>query len=242
MKTVLARLYSVYAMLLFVVTSVFFLLPQLIMAQNRKWHTMALYMNYYWAKTYFFLLFIKLEVVRKYKPERENGYIICANHFSYLDIPIAVLIPIPFKFIGKSSVRKIPVLGYMFRKIHVMVDRESLMSRAKSIKEVTNELLDGFNMMFFPEGGVKTKDPPSMAKFRDGAFRLAVEHNLPILPVVLHDNYKVLPDNGKYLLYNHKIRISILEPIYPKSNVENEIGNLRDQVFQLIQNELNSSN
>ncbi len=239
MKNLLSRIYTIYALFMFAVTSIFFLLPQLVLAQRRNWHQSALSFNHPWAEVYFRLLFLSIQVDKKYKPRKDEQYIICSNHFSYLDIPVMPLIGITFKYIGKSSVKNIPIFGYMFKKIHVMVDRGNLKSRANSIKQASEEINAGFNVVFYPEGGVKSTKPPEMVNFRDGAFRLAVEHDLPVLPVVLHDNYKILPDDGKYLLNNHKLRISILEPIKPPEEVQEKAAWLKDNVSATIQKELN---
>lgn len=178
------------------------------------------------------------KITWKYKPKKSDRAIICANHFSYFDIPVMALLPLPFKFIGKSSISGIPIFGYMFKKLHIMVNRSSLKSRAESMKQAQEAVSDGFNMVFFPEGGVKVVNPPKMVEFRDGAFRLAVEQNLPVLPVTLPNNYKILPDDGKFCLHLHPLELIIHEPIYPSGNDDQAIKKLKSEVFDIIQAEL----
>lgn len=242
MKNPIARIYSIYSVVMFGITMVIFMLPQLILAQNRRWHIWALKINHQWAKAIFTLLLIKIQIVKKYHPDENKNYIICANHFSFLDIPAMGLVPIPFKFIGKSSLNKLPLFGYMFRKIHVPVDRGKINSRVMSLKQAIREINEGYNMMFFPEGGIVTTSPPKMVPFWDGAFRLSVKYQLPVLPVVIHDNHKILPDDGKFLMFNHKLRMTILEPVFPQNNDETEIDNIKDLVFEKVQKELDENN
>jgi 1-acyl-sn-glycerol-3-phosphate acyltransferase len=239
MKVFLSKLYTIYAGLAFGFTCIFFLLPQLILAQRTAWHYLALQINYAWAWTYIKLLFMPVNIRVPDGFDKKKQYIICTNHFSFLDIPTTNLLGIPFKFIGKSSVAKAPIFGYMFKKIHVMVNRESVRSRANSMIRAHDALSNGFSMCFFPEGGIKTTNPPHMVVFRDGAFRLSTELGYPILPVALHTNYKALPDDGKLRLSWSPINITILDPIYPLStNEEEEIPRLRQATYDAIKNSL----
>lgn len=240
MTAFFARVYSIYAAFWFIVTSIFFLLPQLIMAQRLSWHPLALRINYFWAWTWMTLLFMKVQIDWEARISKSESYVLCANHFSFMDIPVNYLLGISFKYIGKSSIAKAPVFGYMFRKIHVMVNRESMRSRGESMRRAQEAMQQGFNMFFFPEGGILAKEPPQMIPFRDGAFRLACEFNNPVLPIVLHDNYKVFPDDGKYLLFHHPIRITVGNPISPTGNTDDDVAELRQATHSWIQEKLNS--
>lgn len=241
MRKAISILHTGYAFIVFVISCIFFLVPQILLANNRKFHPIALKFNTPWARVYFTLLFFNYKVHRQYRPKKGEQYIICANHFSYLDIPVMPLIGIPFKYIGKSSVSSIPVFGYMFKKIHIMVDRDKLRSRVNSFMQASAEIADGFNIVFFPEGGVKTQNPPQMVSFRDGAFRLALERNIQILPVVLQDNYKILPDDQGFRLRYHRMRLTIMDPIRTDDPSYRSIESLRNETQKRIQEELDRS-
>jgi 1-acyl-sn-glycerol-3-phosphate acyltransferase len=150
-------------------------------------------------------------------------------------------IPIYSKFIGKNSIASVPLFGYMFRKIHITVERSSMKSRAGIIYRAREAVDAGYNLTFFPEGGVRTTSPPQMTSFSDGAFRLAIEKNLPIVPITFHNNYKILPDDERFVLHPGKMKIVVHEPVSPKINDEAEISALRKEVFEIIQAELNSA-
>jgi 1-acyl-sn-glycerol-3-phosphate acyltransferase len=235
MKVFLARLYSIYGGILFLFTSIIFLLPQIILAQKTKWHPWALRINFLWAWTLLSLMLMPVRIQWSQKIDKKKQYILCSNHFSFLDIPANYLLGLSFKYIGKSSIAKAPIFGYMFKKIHIMVNRESMRSRGESMQRAKDALSLGFNMCFFPEGGIRSENPPKMVPFRDGAFRLACEFNHPILPVALIRNHKIFPDDERYLVFRHPIEIIVGDPIYPTGKNEDDIKKLKIATFEAIQ-------
>ena len=176
-----------------------------------------------------------------FKPQKDQQYILCANHFSYLDIPSMGLIPIPFKFIGKSSLTTIPLFGFMYNRLHITVNRSSLKSKKESLAKSRKAAKNGFNLAFFPEGGIVTSSPPKMSPFKDGAFVLATEQQIPILPIVFLDNYKILPDDDQFLLERKRCRIKILSPIFPKSSDKSCMEELKSITYAQIQSEIDHS-
>lgn len=235
----LYRLYTIYAGIWWVSTFLLLFPVFFISAQRAQWHPVGLKINYYWAKFFFPIAFLPSKIERNFAPEKGQQYILCANHFSYFDIPAMVRLPISFKFMGKSSIGKVPLFGYMFRKLHIAVDRNTVKGRAESILRAREAINAGFNMAFFPEGGIKVKKIPEMMPFRDGAFRLAVEHGLPIVPVSLLSNYKILPDDGRFLFHPFTIKMVMHAPEWPKGADDEAIKELRERVFNIIQTELN---
>ena len=241
MKKILTRLFTLYAAILFILTFLFFLPLFFLSAQNEKWHSLALCVDYIWARIYFPLIFLKVEIDIRFDLIKNQQYILCANHFSYLDVPAIARIPIYTKFIGKSSIASVPLFGYMFRKIHISVDRSNSKSRGQSILQARKALDMGYGLSFFPEGGIKTKNPPQMTPFRDGAFRLAIEKQIPIVPVVFHDNHKIQPDKPEFNITPGKMRIVLHSPILTDTQDEVEIRELKKKVFEIIQSDLNSN-
>ncbi len=213
---VLLRVYSIYSYLIFLLSFIVVAPFILGLSTKKSWHKAALAINSGWSWVYFKLVFIPVHFEYEQPLDRKQHYIFCANHFSFLDIAIMAGLPVPFKFIGKRSITKAPVFGYMFRKLHITVDRGSARSRAQSLHDSRQALKDGFSLTFFPEGGIVSTDPPNMVGFKDGAFRLAVEENIPIVSVSLMDNYRILPDDGRFLLRPHKCRIYVHKPILPE--------------------------
>jgi 1-acyl-sn-glycerol-3-phosphate acyltransferase len=178
-----------------------------------------------------------------FKPNAKNVFIYCVNHASYLDIPVLTYVLPGFNaFIGKSSIGKVPLFGYMFRNLHITVDRKSSKDRARALQLSESFLKQGRSLIFFPEGGIKKKKQPGLAPFKDGAFRLAMELNIPVVPVTLPFNWKILPDSNMLQPNPGTIQVVIHKPLYPSAYAEVDIEALKQDVFRIIEAELKDWN
>ena len=205
----------------------------------RPLEKMASFLNHLWARIFFFLLFLNRTKVRyEQKLDRKQAYVFCANHMSYIDIPTMGLINHNFKFIGKSSLRNVPVWGYMYSRLHVLVDRENFRSRHDSWIEADKAVKRGFSMTFFPEGGIYTKTPPKMVRFKEGAFRVAVDNQIPIIPVTLPTNYKILPDGLPLIQHAGVVEVFVHKPIWPTGKDDEAVKRLKQQVYEVIDQKL----
>jgi 1-acyl-sn-glycerol-3-phosphate acyltransferase len=239
MRFIIGRLYSIYAALIFTALFLLILPWQIIFSLKLSWHKYALWLNKPWA--WFFFLFTGI-YARTFGTVRipQGQYIICSNHFSYLDIPALGLLGGSFKFFGKISLAKIPVFGWMYKKLHVTVDRASFKSRAHALALARQMVDRGFNMAFFPEGGVRASRYPEMARFQDGAFRLAVEFQIPIVPVVMPRNHLVWPYDRRQLFFGGRTDVHVLPPVYPQAKSEDEVIRMKDEVRGIMQEELDA--
>ena len=114
-----------------------------------------------------------------------------ANHTSMTDIMLMLyVIRNPFVFVGKAELAKIPLFGFFYKKTCILVDRDNVKSRINVFVEAQKKLNQGFSVCIFPEGGVPDEEPLLLNEFKDGAFRLAIEHGIPIAPMSFHDNKK----------------------------------------------------
>ena len=133
------------------------------------------------------------EVSCERKMEKGKSYMLVANHNSIIDIMLMLAInKHPFIFIGKVELTKIPLFGYFYRKTCILVDRKSQRSRQDAFKEAQHRLRQGNSICIFPEGGVPEGNG-MLAEFKDGAFRLAIEHQIPIVPITFHDTKRRFP-------------------------------------------------
>lgn len=130
----------------------------------------------------------------------------------------------------------------MYRNIHITIDREKLKSRYNALGKCSVELDEGRNLVIFPEGGIVSKHPPKMARFKEGAFRLAIEKQIPIVPVTIPYNWIISPDDGKLLLHRHKNMIIFHDPIKTKGMNMDDLGALKSRVIEIISKELESRN
>ncbi len=165
--------------------------------------------------------------------------IIVANHTSYIDIVLSYLfLPSYYVFMAKMELNKAPLFGVFFKKMQISVDRASRMSSHKAFKRAAEELNYGNAVFIFPEGTIAIEG--KLMHFKNGPFKLAIENQVPIVPITYIDNWKILQNGGflKALGRPGLSRIVIHEPISTKGLTEENLVNLRQQVFDLTQNTL----
>lgn len=240
--TVVRRIYSIYCISVFIGLFTALLPFFLVFIQRPSWRKSAVWLNHIWARGFFALCMVPVRVEYKAPLSKKKPYIFCANHFSYIDIPTMGLTPVPFVFVGKNSMSRVPVFGYMYRKLHILVDRNNLRSKYETLQRSIETLEQGLSLTIFPEGGIVSKNPPTMANFKSGAFKAAVEKNVPIVPVTLCHNWLFLPDDDKFLPNHRSLKVVFHEPIETKDYSVDSISELNSRVFNIIAAELERSN
>ena len=126
----------------------------------------------------------------------------------------------------------------MFKKLHISVNRASKISSYRSMVKMNDVVKEGKSLIIFPEGGIISKQPPKMSEFKEGAFRIAIENAVPIVPVSFPYNWILLKDDGKFLPAWHQLKIIIHEPILTKDLTLQDIEMLKNKVFEVIQSGL----
>lgn len=166
-----------------------------------------------------------------------KSYVICPNHTSNLDITAMVLLcKADFSFIGKQELLRNPVTGMFFRTIDIPINRDSKISAFKAFKRAAENIDRGRSMLIFPEGKIGDGYPPELCELKTGPFRLAIEKNIPILPVVIQDAWKVYWDDGKrYGSRPGQIQVDVCRPIDTTHLTLNDVEALRDQTTQVLQ-------
>lgn len=240
MSKLFPRLYSLYAAGVFILTFLIIFPFILVCIWIPGWKKYGRRINRYWAKIYFSLIFLPIEIEIKKALEAKKPYIFLANHFSYLDVAMMGFMPGDVLFVGKASIRKAPLFGYYFRKLHIAVDRDRLKSRAETMRRASEALDQGSGIVLFPEGGIFAKNPPKMIPFKNGAFRLAMEKQIPIIPVTLSYNHLILPDDGRLVLHRRKAKLVFHEPLIPQNFESTE--SLKEKCFETIQTQLDLDN
>jgi 1-acyl-sn-glycerol-3-phosphate acyltransferase len=233
----LRRLHTGYGFIVFIITFLFafpfLLVPILFPSQFR----LVGIINRWWARALFALVFIPFRVTVRQKLNTQTPYIFCPNHFSYLDIPTLGLNKYNAIFVGKNDMENIPLFGFMYRKLHITVDRAKLKSRYTTLKRSLDAVAQGKSLVLFPEGGIISEKEPVMAPFKDGAFRIAIDKQIPIVPVTIPYNWIILPAD-QFLLRWHRLEVVFHEPIETVGMTMDDIGTLKEQVFQTIAQEL----
>jgi 1-acyl-sn-glycerol-3-phosphate acyltransferase len=237
MKKVLQRLWSIYFYILFVgFFALIFPFHFVLLQTNRRWaHDWAHRLNMAWGWIIMYPVGVWVRAEGHHRLSKSETYIFAANHTSYLDIPICNLSIRPsFRFIGKAELNDLPLFGYMFKRLHIPVNRGSVTDSFKSFKHARQKLDDGRSVLIFPEATIPDKTQVTLKRFKDGAFRLAIEAGVPLVPVTILGADIALPDNGKYLIRPYRVKVIIHEPISTDGLQLSEAAVLRDQTYGLI--------
>jgi len=237
MKGIAKWIYSRYCLLVFAL--IFLLLFPLfwVLVQRKSWRKQAITLNHWWAILFWKLSFIP--VTQEYRsPLNPKGrYVFCANHTSFLDIPLIGLCKNKFVFVGKSSIAKVPLFGYIFKKIHITVDRSSLKSKYETIQRAGAAIDHGICPVMFPEGGTE-KNPPKLDQFKDGAFRIAIEKQIPIVPVTIPYNWIILPNHQGLMVTRRTSTAIYHKPLPTEGLTLDDLESLKGQVSRIIESEL----
>jgi 1-acyl-sn-glycerol-3-phosphate acyltransferase len=231
------RLYTYYGLIIFFVLFVLFFFLLLIPIIFPRKHRLVGKFNRWWAKCLLILIGIPFKVVYKQRLNPKRQYIFCPNHCSYMDIATVALNKHDTVFVGKNDLKSIPVFGFMYSKLHITVDRAKLKSRYITLVKSLIAIDQGKSLVIFPEGGIVTKYPPAMGEFKDGAFRAAIEKQIPIVPVTIPYNWIILPP-GQFLLHWKPMKVIFHEPIDPSIYTLKELHLLKAKVKREIENEL----
>ncbi len=165
-----------------------------------------------WARSFLWLLFVKTEVTGLENIEPGKSYVFVANHQSMSDVfAIYGYLPVIFKWIMKQELRKVPFVGIGCQAAgHIFIDRSSRLAAKNSILKAVDILRDGICVVIFPEG-TRTKTG-EIGRFKKGAFTIASELNLPIIPISLTGCYQIWPTGRAYALPG-KISMHVGKPM-----------------------------
>lgn len=233
-------IYAIYALLLFVALMLI-IVPVVIIASffgKIRGGDFIYRLCYLWGISWCFLIGIRhRNIYRSDKPSRGNC-IYVANHISYMDVPILIVaIRDRIRVLGKVELSKIPVFGLVYRNATVMVDRSSTENRAKSVITLKSVLKKGISIVIFPEGTFNETGKP-LAQFFSGAFRIAIETQTPIRPVVFLDNLKRLHYSSIFTLTPGVARTIFLEEISVAGLTMDDLDTLKATVFNKMESAL----
>ncbi len=182
---------------------------------------------------------VKLEVEGLDHVEFSRGYIYVSNHASYFDIPAVIAgIPDQIRIVYKKELEKIPIFGWglKYGKTYIGIDRGKGQDAVQSLDDAAEKIRNGASVILFAEG-TRTPDG-NLQPFKRGPFNLAVKAQAPVVPVAIHGSRAVLPKDS-WRIRPGTIKLILSEPIDPPkpNGKESEFG-LRDQVHEIIQNNL----
>ena len=193
-----------------------------------------------WSFVWLWLIGMSVKISGKRPPEQK--YIVVANHISYLDtLVIFPAIPGHFRPLGKKEISKIPVIGFIYKQVVIMVDRSNAHSRARSMRLLWRVLNHEANIIIFPEGTFN-ETPEPLKDFYDGAFRLAISTQTPIFPMVFPDTVNRWHYSGWWKLWPGINRAVYLEHVEVAGMTPEQLPALKQQVHNSMETELKKYN
>lgn len=162
-----------------------------------------------------------------------NPYVVVSNHLSNADIPVISRLPWEMKWVGKKSLFDMPIVGWLMKMAgDIAVDRKDKASRAKVMVRSREVLAQKCSVMIFPEG---TRSRSGRVKrFADGAFRLAIQAQVPVLPLAVDGTADALPTTTWKLSGVNDIRLRVLPPVPTEGLTKDDAAELRERVRQMI--------
>ncbi|MEO6313464.1 MAG: lysophospholipid acyltransferase family protein [Chitinophagaceae bacterium] len=236
--------YSIYAMLTFVLL-LLVIFPFVVLAAvfgKIRGGNIIYRICGWWSDAWFLLIGVWLKKTRRTTaPEKGAHYIFVANHISYMDIPMIVkAIRQPTRPLGKVEIAKVPVFGFLYRYGAIMVDRSSPEARKKSVVQLKSVLKKGISVFIFPEGTFNETGKP-LKEFYDGAFRIAIETQTALLPVIFPDTVKRLHYNSVLSFTPGRCRAIFLEPVAVDGLTPEDMLELKAKVYATMEAALKES-
>ncbi|TYA66265.1 lysophospholipid acyltransferase family protein, partial [Seonamhaeicola marinus] len=187
-KYIFWTLYRIWFYIL-VALPIVVLFPFLLLSISKEsWYPYFFKLARFWAKFILIGMGFKTSFQKEQIPEKGQSYMFIANHTSMADIMLMLVsVKNPFVFVGKKELAKIPLFGFFYKRTCILVDRSSPESRKAVFLRAQRRLKQGLSICIFPEGGVPEEDIV-LDTFKDGAFRLAINHQIPIVPLTFADN------------------------------------------------------
>jgi len=218
--------------------SILFALPILIIVISYdKFYKTFFKIAAFWGKTILFAMGFKPVVETEQEILPNKSYMFIANHASLIDIMLMLAVmKNPAVFVGKQEIRKIPVFGYVARKTSILVDRGNAESRKEVYKSAQEKLNQGLSIAIFPEGLVP-EESVTLAPFKNGAFRLAIEHQIPIVPMTFYDVKKRFSWTF-FSGWPGKLRVKIHPFIQTEGLTLNDMEVTKQKAYTIIYDEL----
>lgn len=197
----------------------------------------------FWADALFFAISIKYKNIYEEKHDINKQYIFVSNHISYLDIPMMMkaIRHQHVRILGKAEMTKVPIFGSIYKKGAVLVDREDPGKRSQSIKNLIYFLHQRISVFICPEGTFNITGEP-LKSFYDGAFKIAIQTQMPIKPILFLDTYDRLNYKSIFSLNPGKCRSVYLSETSTIGLTINDIPMLKEKIFRQMEDGLKRYN
>ncbi|HMS51388.1 MAG: 1-acyl-sn-glycerol-3-phosphate acyltransferase [Sphingobacteriales bacterium] len=233
---VLRYLFTAWAFLLFIAFILVGIVVYFFLSIFKRQHAQRGYMAYnrFWMRSWAFLCGVRLKVVPNPLIDPNRQYIFAPNHTSLGDV---VMGPAAFggacTALGKIELKKIPLMGYLFAKSCILVDRNDPESRRKSIEQMRQIGKDNISVVVFPEGTRNASGFPPLLDFHSGAFRIAIDLQIPLVPSAIIGARNLMP-NEKPPLYPCQITCMYANPIDTAGLTHDDLPWLSNKTYNAI--------
>jgi 1-acyl-sn-glycerol-3-phosphate acyltransferase len=239
LKEAFAFLFLVWGFLVFILAMILvfpFILITSAIFKKKKAQDIIFFFLKLWAWIFSVLCFFPVKTRGKEKLNADKACIYVCNHNSYLDA-IAVVLSIPgsIKPLGKIEMVKTPIFGMIYKRVVVLIDRKSQESRARSVEELKVDLSNGQSILIFPEGTMNRTDS-ALSEFYDGAFRLAIETQTDIVPMVILNARRLLPRNSPMNIRPGTLECVFTDRIDLSGHIPDKLGDLKKRVYECMEN------
>lgn len=237
-KNALRFVFSVYALLIFIPPMIvayitYVLVINLSSKKNMVRNTHLVSSN--WARVYYALIFIRVKIKNRNAFDKNNVYVFVSNHRSLLDVPVwARACKVPVRFLSKEEMTKVPVFGYVLKRVYLTVNRADRNDRLKSITKMKATIDEGTSVFLAPEG-TRNKSENILTDLKDGAFRLAIMAQVPLGVLTLYNTDNLLSPTKLFSMLPGTIYGIWENPIETKGMTENDIPKLREQVRVIME-------
>lgn len=233
--TIFKKIWAGYAVLLFLMLMLASLPVLLVFMAftpgERALRNNIFYLHHIFTPLFLTLVGIRLKVEGREKLDPKQSYVIVGNHRSALDFIVhAHAFPGVFRFLAKQELQKIPVFGWVVKKMCLTVDRSSAMSRARSVVALKENLANGWSIFIYPEGS-RNKSDDLLGPFYDGAFRIAIQTKAPLAVETIVNMSKIASGYG---LRPGTVRIVWDEPIPTDGMTTADIPALKERVEKMM--------
>ena len=192
-----------------------------------------------WADFFLLMIGIFHRNIFEVPHNRLKQYVFVFNHISYMDIPVILkTIRRPhFRVLGKAEMAKIPFFGFIYRCTAVMVERGNPEKRARSVQQLKSVLENDISIVIAPEGTFNMTHKP-LKEFYDGAFKIAIETQTPIKPVLFLDTYDRMNYESIFSVKPGKSRSVYLQEIPVEGLTLNDVDYLKEKVFKIMEEKI----
>jgi 1-acyl-sn-glycerol-3-phosphate acyltransferase len=234
-------LFTVYAFLIFI-GFLLFIFPIVVLASffgKIKGGNFIYRLCHIWADFFLFMTGIFHRNIYEVPHDRSKQYVFVFNHISYADIPV-LLKTIRWQHIrvlGKAEMAKVPVFGYIYKSAAVMVERGDPEKRSKSVQQLKSVLKKGISIVIAPEGTFNMTHKP-LKEFYDGAFKIAIETQTPIKPVLFLDTYDRMHYETIFSIKPGRSRSVYLAEVPVEGLTLDNVEFLKEKVYKLMEEKL----